>query len=118
MEAITTGQPIVIGGKRVLNNGLITNLPSNACVEVSCLVDKNGVQGTYVGDLPEQCAALNRTNINTQLLTLEAAFTGKKAHHHAAMLDPHTSTELSIDDIRSLCDDLIKAHGNWLPKLK
>ena len=118
MEAITTGQPIVIGGN-VLNNGLITNLPSNACVEVSCLVDKNGVQGTYVGDLPEQCAALNRTNINTQLLTLEATFTGKKEHiYHAAMLDPHTSTELSIDDIRSLCDDLIKAHGTWLPKFK
>ena len=118
MEAITTGQPIVIGGN-VLNNGLITNLPSNACVEVSCLVDKNGVQGTYVGDLPEQCAALNRTNINTQLLTLEAAFTGKKEHiYHAAMLDPHTSAELSIDDIRALCDDLIKAHGTWLPKFK
>ena len=118
MEAITTGQSIVIGGN-VLNNGLITNLPSNACVEVSCLVDKNGVQGTYVGDLPEQCAALNRTNINTQLLTLEAAFTSKKEHiYHAAMLDPHTSAELSIDDIRSLCDNLIKAHGSWLPKFK
>ena len=118
MESITTGQPIVIGGN-VLNNGLITNLPSSACVEVSCLVDKNGVQGTYVGDLPEQCAALNRTNINTQLLTLEAAFTGKKEHiYHAALLDPHTSAELSIDDIRSLCDNLIKAHGTWLPKFK
>ncbi len=118
MEAITTGNPIVIGGN-VLNNGLITNLPQKACVEVSCLVDKNGVQGTFVGDLPEQCAALNRTNINTQLLTLEAAFTGKKEHiYHAAMLDPHTSTELSIDDIRKLCDDLIKEHGKWLPKFK
>jgi alpha-galactosidase len=118
MEAILTGNPIAIGGN-VLNNGLITNLPRNACVEVSCLVDKNGVQGTYVGDLPEQCAALNRTNINTQLLTLEAAFTGKKESiYHAAMLDPHTSAELPIDDIRKLCDDLIKAHGNWLPKFK
>ena len=118
MEAILTDKPIVIGGN-VLNNGLITNLPKTACVEVSCLVDKNGVQGTYVGELPEQCAALNRTNINTQLLTLEAAFTGKKDHiYHAAMLDPHTATELSIDDIRKLCDDLIKAHGDWLPKFK
>ena len=118
MEAVTTGNPIVIGGN-VLNNGLITNLPSNACVEVSCLVDKNGVQGTYVGDLPEQCAALNRTNINTQLLTLEAAFTGSKdSIYHAAMLDPHTSSELSIDDIRKLCDDLIKAHGKWLPRFR
>lgn len=118
MEAIVTGNPISIGGN-VLNNGLITNLPDKACVEVPCLVDKNGVQGTYVGDLPEQCAALNRTNINTQLLTLEAAFTGKKdAIYHAAMLDPHTSAELRIDDIRKLCDDLIKAHGDWLPKFK
>tara|TARA_B100000902_G_scaffold223072_1_gene211931 strand:- start:1162 stop:2493 length:1332 start_codon:yes stop_codon:yes gene_type:complete len=118
MEAMTTGEPTVIGGN-VLNNGLITNLPKNACVEVSCLVDKNGIQGTYVGDLPEQCAALNRTNINTQLLTLEAAFTQKKDHiYQAAMLDPHTSAELSIDDIRSLCNDLIKAHGQWLPKFK
>jgi len=118
MEAMTTGKPIVIGGN-VLNQGLITNLPSNACVEVSCLVDKNGIQGTYVGDLPEQCAALNRTNINTQLLTLEAAFTQNKDHiYQAAMLDPHTSAELSIDDIRSLCNDLIKAHGQWLPKFK
>jgi len=118
MEAISTGTPTVIGGN-VMNNGLITNLPTNACVEVSCLVDKNGVQGTYVGDLPEQCAALNRTNINTQLLTLEAAFTGKKESiYHAAMLDPHTSSELSIDNIRKLCDDLIKAHGDWLPKFR
>ncbi len=118
MEAITTGNPTVIGGN-VLNDGLITNLPRNACVEVSCLVDKNGVQGTYVGDLPEQCAALNRTNINTQLLTLEAAFTGKKdAVYQAAMLDPHTAAELSIDEIRRLCNDMIKAHGNWLPKFR
>ena len=113
-----TGTPTVIGGN-VLNNGLITNLPSNAVVEVSCLVDKNGVQGTYVGDLPEQCAALNRTNINTQLLTLEAVFTGKKDHiYQAAMLDPHTSAELRIDDIRKLCDAMIKAHGSWIPKFK
>jgi alpha-galactosidase len=118
MEAMVTGDPITIGGN-VLNKGLITNLPDKACVEVPCLVDKNGIQGTYVGDLPEQCAALNRTNINTQLLTLEAAFTGKKdAIYHAAMLDPHTASELPIDDIRKLCDDLIKAHGNWLPTFK
>ena len=71
---------------------------------------------TYVGDLPEQLAALNRTNINTQLLTIEAAMTGKKEHiYQAAMLDPHTSAELSIDDIVSLCDELIEAHGDMLP---
>jgi alpha-galactosidase len=80
-------------------------------------VDSNGVQGTYVGALPPQCAALNMTNINVQLLTIEAALTQKKEHvYHAAMLDPHTSAELKIDDIIAMCDELIDAHGDLLPK--
>jgi len=118
MEAMETGEPFKIGGS-VLNTGLITNLPRKACVEVPCVVDRNGVQGCYVGDLPEQCAALNRTNINVQLLTIEAALTRKKeAIYHAAMLDPHTAGELPLDQIRRLCDDLIKAHGPMLPRYK
>ena len=69
--------------------------------------------------LPRQCAALNMTNINTHLLTIEAALTKKREHiYHAAMLDPHTAGELSIDDIKSMCDDLIAAHGDMLPKYK
>ncbi|CAH1054977.1 alpha-glucosidase/alpha-galactosidase [Paenibacillus pseudetheri] len=117
-EAMETNVPIKIGGN-VMNTGLITNLPKEACVEVPCLVDASGVTPTFVGDLPPQCAALNRTNINTQLLTIEAAMTGKKEHiYHAAMLDPHTSAELSMDEIVSLCDDLIEAHGKWLPEFK
>jgi alpha-galactosidase len=117
-EAMETNVPFKIGGN-VMNTGLIPNLPKEACVEVPCLVDASGVTPTYVGDLPPQCAALNRTNINTQLLTLEAARTGKKEHiYHAAMLDPHTSAELSIDDIVALCDDLIEAHGDWLPAFR
>ena len=116
MEAMETNVPTRIGGN-VLNHGLITNLPANACVEVPCMVDRNGVQPTFVGDLPEQCAALNRTNINVQLMTIEAARTLKKEHiYQAVMLDPHTSAELSIDDIVAMCDDLIEAHGDWLPK--
>lgn len=116
MEAIETNNPFKIGGN-VMNTGLIPNLPSEACVEVPCLVDSSGVTPTFVGDLPPQCAALNRTNINTQLLTIEAAITRKKEHiYHAAMLDPHTSAELSMDDIILMCDDLIAAHGDWLPK--
>ncbi|WP_149095900.1 alpha-glucosidase/alpha-galactosidase [Paenibacillus terrae] len=115
LEAIETDRPFTIGGN-VMNTGLITNLPKEACVEVPCLVNRNGVTPTYVGDLPPQCAALNRTNINTQLLTIEAAITGKKEHiYHAALLDPHTSAELSMDEIVSLCDELIAAHGEWLP---
>ena len=82
-----------------------------------CLVNKLGIQPTQVGRLPEICAAMNRTNINVQLLTIEAAVTRKKeCIYQAAMLDPHTSAELSIDDIVSLCDDLIEAHRGWLPE--
>lgn len=116
MEAMETNIPTQIGGN-VLNTGLITNLPYNACVEVPCLVDRNGVQPTVVGDLPEQCAALNRTNINVQLMAIEAAMTQKKdAIYQAVMLDPHASAELSIDDIVAMCDELIEAHGDWMPK--
>ena len=116
MEAMETNIPFKIGGN-VMNTGLITNLPKEACVEVPCLVDSSGVTPTFVGDLPPQLAALNRTNINTQLLTIEAAIKLKKEHiYHAAMLDPHTAAELSLDDIVALCDDLMEAHGSWLPK--
>ena len=110
MEAIVTDIPYKIGGN-VINNGLITNLPSDACVEVPCMVDGSGIHPTYVGRLPVQCAAMNMTNINPQLLTIEAAVTGKREHvYQAAMLDPHTAAELSIDDIISMCDELIEAH--------
>ncbi|MBR3928178.1 MAG: alpha-glucosidase/alpha-galactosidase [Clostridia bacterium] len=116
MEAMETNKPYKIGGN-VLNNGLITNLPRNAVVEVPCMVDKSGVTPCYIGDLPEQCAALNRTNINVQLLTIEAARTLKKDYiYQAALLDPHTSSELDIDDTIKLVDALIEAHGDWMPK--
>ena len=116
MESIITNKPYTIGGN-VLNNGLITNLPHNACVEVPCLVNKAGIQPTVIGDLPEICAAMNRTNINVQLMTIEAAVTKKKdAIYQAAMMDPHTASELSIDQIIAMCDDLIETHGDWLPK--
>ena len=117
MESIVTGNPYSIGGN-VLNTGhLITNLPENACVEVPCLVDGYGVHPCHVGALPVQCAAMNMTNINVQLLTIEAAATRKKEHiYQAAMLDPHTASELDIDTIKKMVDDLIEAHGDYLPK--
>ena len=115
MEAVVTDNPFKINGN-VLNTGLITNLPSEACVEVPCLVNKLGIQPTVVGKLPTQLAAMNMTNINPQLLTIEAAVTKKKdAIYQAAMLDPHTSSELSIDDIVKMCDELIEAEKDWLP---
>ncbi len=118
MNAIVTDVPAEIGGN-IINNGLISNLPANACVEVPCMVNRNGVQGCFVGELPEQLAALNRTHINVHLLAIEAAVTLKKDKiYQAAMMDPHTRAELTLDQIRSLCDDLIKAHGNMIPKFK
>ncbi len=118
MGAMETNQPVKIGGN-VLNTGLIDNLPANAVVEVPCLVDKSGVTPCHVGALPEQLAALNRTNINVQLLTIEAARTLKKDYiYQAAMLDPHTASELSIDDIVAMCDDLIAGHAGWLPEYR
>lgn len=116
MESIVTGVPYQIGGN-VLNNGLITNLPAEACVEVPCLINGRGVHPCKIGALPVQCAAMNMTNINVQLLTIEAARTLKKEHiYQAAMLDPHTASELDIDSIKNMVDDLIEAHGSYLPK--
>lgn len=114
-DAVETGQPFVFGGN-VLNTGLIPNLPEGCCVEVMCVADRSGVTPTYAGPLPEQCAALTRTSVNVQLLTIEAALTHKKEHlYQAALLDPHTAAELTIDEIVSLCDELIAAHGDYLP---
>ena len=117
MESIVTNTPYQIGGN-VLNTGhLITNLPENACVEVPCLINGMGVNPCHVGALPVQCAAMDMTNINVQLLTIEAAHTHKLDHvYQAAMLDPHTAAELDIDTIKRMVDDLITAHGDYLPK--
>ena len=117
IKAIETDDPIRIGGN-VLNRGLITNLPDTAVVEVPCLVDENGINPCHVGELPPQLVALNRTNINVHLLAEKAALEkNKDALYQAALLDPHTSSELSIEETISLCDDLIAAHGDWLPEL-
>jgi alpha-galactosidase len=114
MEAMIKNQPIKIGGN-VMNTGLITNLPSDACVEVPCMVDANGINPCYVGKLPVQLAAMNMTNINAQLMTIEAARTRKKEDiYRAAMLDPHTAAELSMDQIVAMCDELIDAHGEYM----
>ena len=117
MESIVTDTPYQIGGN-VLNTGrMITNLPAEACVEVPCLINGNGIHPCYVGALPVQCAAMNMTNINVQLLTIEAARTRKLEHiYQAAMLDPHTGSELDIDTIKKMVDDLIETHGDYLPK--
>jgi len=118
MEAIVTNKPIKIGGN-VLNTGLIDNLPADACVEVPCMVDAYGIHPCHIGRLPVQLAAMNMTNINVHLMTIEAARTRKKENiYQAAMLDPHTAAELSIDDIIKMCDELIEAHGEYMSMYK
>ena len=114
MEALVTGNPYKIGGN-VLNTGLIENLPADACVEVPCLIDGNGIHPCHVGRLPVQLAAMNQTNINAQLLTINAAVTKKREDiYMAAMLEPHTAAELSIDEIKAMVDELIEAHGEYM----
>jgi len=111
IESISCNKTYQIGGN-VLNRGLITNLPSAACVEVPCLVDGKGINPTVIGDLPTQLAAMNMTNINPQLLTIEAAVNkSRETLYQAAMLEPHTAAELSIDDIVAMCDELLEAHA-------
>lgn len=115
IHAMETGQPLVISGN-VPNHGLIDNLPAGCCVEVPCVVDKSGIRPTRIGALPPQLAALIQTNVNVQALTVEAALTRKREHiYHAALLDPHTAAELDPEQICILVDELIAAHGNWLP---
>jgi len=103
----------------VLNRGLITNLPSDAVVEVPVMVDGNGLNPAQVGALPTQCAALNRTNINVHLLTIEAAVQRSRERvYQAALLDPHTAGELAPDRIVEMCDDLFEAHKEWMPEYR
>ncbi|SHN04602.1 alpha-glucosidase/alpha-galactosidase [Roseibium suaedae] len=116
IRAMVTGQPAVIYGN-VTNDQIISNLPQGCCVEVPCLVDRNGIQPTRIGALPPHLAALMQTNINVQALTVEAIVTGNRDHiFHAAMLDPHTAAELDLDQIWALTGDLLKAHGDWIPE--
>jgi len=116
MDAITNNNEITINAN-IMNDGYIDNLPSNSCVEVPCLINNKGYAPEQIGKLPEHLAALMRTNINVQILTAEAAITKKREHiYHAALLDPLTAANLTIDEIYSMTDKLIDAHGNYLPK--
>lgn len=116
IHSMETGEARTIYGN-VPNYGIINNLPNGCSVEVPCLVDANGIQPTLIGDIPPHLAALMQTNINVQSLTVEAALTGKREHiYHAAMLDPHTGAELTLDQIWNMTDELIEAHGGYMPQ--
>jgi len=118
VDSLETGTERVVHAN-VRNDGLITNLQHGCCVEVPCTVRRSGVEPQRIGDLPPQLAALIMTNVNVQSLAVEAALTGKREHvYHAAMLDPHTAAELTLDEIWHLVDDLLEAHGDWIPPLR
>ncbi|MGY5612472.1 alpha-galactosidase [Vibrio brasiliensis] len=116
LNSIWTGEPSVIYGN-VANNGLIDDLPDECAVEVPCLIDNTGINPVKVGKIPQHLAALMRTNINVQELVVEAIAEEKRDHiYHAAMLDPHTGAELDLDQIWSMCDVMIEAHGEYMPE--
>jgi alpha-galactosidase len=118
INAVVNDVPDTINGN-VLNDGLIGNLPANACVEVPCIVDKRGITPQSVDDLPPHLAAIMQSSINVQSLTVEAIITGKKEHvYHAVMMDPHTGAELNLDQIWQMVDELLDAHAGWLPALR
>ncbi len=118
LHALITGEPTQ-AALNVMNEGWIDNLPTNACVEVPSLVDADGIHPEKMGALPEPCAALNRTNIGTQILAVEAVLhRSRDAIYQAALLDPHTGAELSVDQTVALCDQLIDAHAGWLPEFR
>jgi alpha-galactosidase len=117
IEAMEGGEPVTVYGN-VANEGLVSNLPDGCCVEVPCAVATDSLVPQAVGALPPQLAALIQTNVNVQALTVEAALTGRREHvYHAAMLDPHTSQTLALDDIRALVDALFEAHEGWIPPM-
>ncbi len=116
IDAIANNNETTINGN-VINNGYIGNLPSNCCVEVPCVINSEGYKPQKFEKLPEHLAALMRTNINVQILTAEAAISKKREHiYHAALLDPLTAANLTIDEIYSMTDKMIEAHGSYLPK--
>jgi alpha-galactosidase len=115
IHSMVSGEKSTINGN-VLNTGLITNLPTSCCVEVPCLVDRNGVQPTYIGELPEQLAAYNRTNISVQMLTVDAVLDNDKQHiYHAVMLDPLAVSMVRLDDMKPMVDEMFEAHGEMIP---
>ncbi len=99
----------------VRNEGLITNLLRGCCVEVPCLVDKGGIHPFYIGDLPPQCAALNRTNINVQELGVKAAVEkDRNLVFQALLIDPLTSAMLTIEETRKMVEEMFEAEARYL----
>lgn len=116
IHSLVTGEARAVYGN-VKNTGLITNLPEGCCVEVPVLVDGTGLRPCHVGELPPQCAAACAPHTAVQNLTVRAALEGRRDHvHHAAMLDRHAPSVLSLDEIADMVDELIEAHGDAMPE--
>ena len=116
VSALETGEPIELYGN-VRNEGLIDGLPTDSCVEVPVIVADGAVQPQRIGPIPAQCLGLNRTFLNVVELTVRAVVEGSREHvYHAALLDPNTAATLSTDQIVTMVDDLIEAHGELIPE--
>jgi alpha-galactosidase len=119
IRACETGEPFAFNGNvpnTWAGGTLIDNLPPDCCVEVPCVASSHGIVPQPVGTLPRELAALMQTNVNVQGLTVEAALSGhREPVYHAAMMDPHTAAELSLDEIAELVDALLEEHGDWIP---
>ncbi len=115
INSIVSGENSQINGN-VLNTNLITNLPQNCCVEVPCLINKNGIQPTYIGKIPEQLACYNRTNVNVQMLVVEAVIKkDKRLIYNAVLVDPLCSSMLDFDSMEKMVDELFEAHKDLIP---
>ena len=113
IAALESNRPYRFMGNVVNAGGMVANLPLDCCVEVPCFIDGAAVVPGVVGNLPEQCAALNRMAINVQLLTVEGILERRRdSIYQAALVDPLLSAQLSTDETVSLVDELIEAHGN------
>jgi len=118
ITSMVSGEEDVIYGN-VMNHGYVPDLPTNSCVEVPCVTSLGKLTPQSVPALPLHLNRLIQTNISVQQLTVEALLTGKKEPiYHAAMLDPHTAAELSLDQIWHMVDDLLEAHQGWIPEFK
>jgi alpha-galactosidase len=116
MDSVITGAPRVVYGN-VRNDGVIDNLPFDACVEVACAVDRNGVRPLRYGSLPSACAALNEVQVNVQRLTVEAAMEGDVGLVRAAVaLDPLTGAVCTLPQISEMVDRMLEAEARWLPQ--
>ena len=118
INALAGGEPVVIHGN-VRNDSLIDNLPNGCCVEVPCYVDKNGIRPMKVGNLPTHLAAINARQVIVQQLAVEAALeTDPEKVFQAMALDPLTSMKCTLDEIREMTIELMKAHSKYIPAFK